>query len=369
GVDGRNGLDGAPGITTVVQIPGIPGKDGAPGQNGRPGVGFPGKNGVSGKNGTNGINGKNGVDVNPADLADLKALIVQQHATTRANVNATTTGLFSGLRSYIAAGNAALTALITLIATNTYVEKALALLTFAATVHNGLMLSNNLGQTLGTIIDQCVSLILPKGINGQPISISHVLGNATTDLIKNAIGAKNYAKISEEWAIANRIYQAGSNVFNQVGNAVGLLSSGLEMVGGNVGKIGNALKIWGVVGQHAYNTMNPQPNMHGKFFEFINTANAEASTIQMMVAIPIGLSAAAGAINSSIDQLALDINQKDPVDEHGNPIKDTQGRIIHYKPGVTVEDPTVTITAEAQSKADSTNIIAATIDDLFNAND
>ncbi|MHC5731956.1 MAG: hypothetical protein ACYTXY_49390, partial [Nostoc sp.] len=108
-----------------------------------------------------------------------------------------------------------------LIATNTYVEKALALLTFAATVHNGLMLSNNLGQTLGTIIDQCVSLILPKGINGQPISISHVLGNATTDLIKNAIGAKNYAKISEEWAIANRIYQAGSNVFNQVGNAVG----------------------------------------------------------------------------------------------------------------------------------------------------
>ncbi len=356
GLPGLNGLDG---VTTVVTLPGQRGDPGRDGNDGRPGVGFPGRNGV---------NGRNGVDAVPYNDASLRALILQQHSATRASVNATTTGLFGKLQAYIVGANAALTALITAIATNTYVEKALSLLTFAATIHNGLMLSNNLGQTLGTIVDQCVGLILPKGINGQPISISHVLGSATSDLIKNIIGA-NYNKISNEWAAANRIYQAGSNVFNQVGNAVGLLSSGMEMIGGNVGKIGNALKIWGVVGQHAYSTMNPQPNMHGKFFEFINTANAEASTIQMMVAIPIGLSAAAGAINSSIDQLAIDVNQKDPLDKDGNPLTDTQGRIIHYTPGITVQDPTVTMQAEAQSKADSTNIIAATIEDLFNAND
>jgi hypothetical protein len=181
-------------------------------------------------------------------------------------------------------------------------------------MHNALMLSNNLAQTLGTIINQCVGLILPKGINGQPININNVIGGVVTDLIKNAIGADNYTTISNDWAKANRIYQAGVNTFNQVGNAVGLLSSGLEMIGGNVGKIGNALKIWGVVGQHAYSFMNPQPNMKGKFFEFINTATADANTIQMMVAIPIGMSAAAVGINDSIAALNKQLDQEDPKD-------------------------------------------------------
>ncbi|MHC5717466.1 MAG: hypothetical protein ACYTX0_36470 [Nostoc sp.] len=231
------------------------------------------------------------------------------------------------------------------------------------------MLSNNLAQTLGTIINQCVALILPKGINGQPININTVLGTAITDLLKNVIGTDNYETISEDWAKANRIYQAGVNVFNQVGNAVGLLSSGLEMIGGNIGKIGNALKIWGVVGAKAYAFMNPQPNMKGTFFNFINTATADANTIQMMVAIPIGISAAATGINDSIGALTKQLDQTDPVDANGHPILQRDGTPLKYEPGITVPDPVKTTQAQAQAQADSTNIIAATIDDIFNAND
>ncbi|MEH2031322.1 MAG: hypothetical protein V7K67_16935 [Nostoc sp.] len=355
GRDGRNGLDGAPGAN------GIPGTVGAEGRPGLPGL--PGRNGI------NGINGKDGKDVNPADLAGLRALIVTQHAQTRANINGTTAGLFGKLQAFVAAGNTAITGLMTAIATNTYVEKALAVMTFAVTVHNALMLSNNLAQTLGTIINQCVALILPKGINGQPINITSVIGGAVNDVIKNVIGADNYTTISNDWAIANRIYQAGSNVFNQVSNAVGILSSGLEMIGGNVGKIGNALKIWGVVGQHAYSFMNPQPNMKGKFFDFINTASADANTIQMMVAIPVGLAAAGVAINDSTAAFAKVLDQTDPVDEHGQPLRNPDGSIKKYVPGLTVPEPTVTTASAAKAQADSTNIIQATIDDIFNAND
>ncbi|MEH1779840.1 MAG: hypothetical protein V7L26_12130 [Nostoc sp.] len=358
GIPGKQGIQGIPGkdgITTVVTLPGVPGQKGDKGDPGLPGI--PGKN------------GKDGKDVNPADLAGLKALIVQQHAETRANINTTTTGLFGRLQAFVAAGNAAITGLMTAIATNTYVEKAMQLLTLAATLHNAAMLSNNLAQTLGTIINQCVGLILPKGINGQPINIGQVLGSEIQLLIENAIGHDNYTTITTDWAKANRIYQAGVNVFNQVGNAVGLLSTGLEVIGGNVGKIGNALKIWGVVGQHAYSFMNPQPNMKGKFFDFINTATADANTIQMMVAIPIGLSAAAVGVNDSIAALHKALDQEDPKDEHGNPILDANGQPLKYQPGVTVPDPTKTVAAQEQAQADSTNIILATVDDIFNAND
>jgi hypothetical protein len=89
----------------------------------------------------------------------------------------------------------------------------------------------------------------------------------------------------------------------------------------------------------------------------------------MMVAIPIGMSAAAVGINDSIAALNKQLDQEDPKDQHGNPILDTNGQPLKYQPGITVPDPTKTIAAQAQAQADSTNIIAATIDDIFNAND
>ncbi|MEH2053338.1 collagen-like triple helix repeat-containing protein, partial [Nostoc sp.] len=167
GIPGRQGIpgrDGLNGVTTVVTLPGTPG--------------IPGRDGRDGTNGINGRDGRNGVDVNPADLGSLRALIVQQHAQTRQNINTTSQGLVAGVKGFFTTQLAGITALITAIANNTYIEKALSVLTFAATVHNGLMLSNNLAQTLGTVIDQVLGFILPKGLDGNPISIGSVLGKA-----------------------------------------------------------------------------------------------------------------------------------------------------------------------------------------------
>ncbi|OYD93136.1 hypothetical protein CDG76_20805 [Nostoc sp. 'Peltigera membranacea cyanobiont' 210A] len=307
--------------------------------------------------------------MNPADVASLRALIVAQHAATRTSINSTTSGLVGGVKTFFTAQLAGLTTLITAIATNTYVEKALSVLTFAATMHNALMLSNNLAQTLGTIIDQVLGFILPKGLDGNAISINNVIGKAVHEIIADTIGEANYQEISQDWAKANRIYQAGVNVFNQVGNAVGLVTAGMEVIGGNVAKIGNGLKIWGVLGEKVYGWMNPQPNFKGKFFNFINTATAEANTIAMMVAIPIGISAAAIEINSSVGAVKKELDQEDPKDKDGHPITDKLGNPLKWEPGVTVPDPTKTVLAQEQAKADSKNIIQATLEDIFDGGD
>lgn len=351
GINGRNGTNGLSGITTIVQIPGQPG---APG---RPGVGIPGRNGI------------NGVNVNPADIASLRALIITQHAATRTNINATSTGLVSGVKLFFTTQLAGITGLITAIATNTYVEKALAVLTFAATMHNAFMLSNNLVQTLGAIIDQVLGLIVPKGLDGAPISIGNVLGKVAHEIVADTIGEANYKEMTEDWAKANRIYQAGANVFNQIGNAVSTITTGLEMVGGNIGKIGNALKFWGVLSEKAYSWMNPQPNFHGRFFNYINSAQEGANSIAAMVAIPVAISAAAIEVNNNIGIIQKELDQEDPKDIHGNPQRDKNGNIIRYQPGVTVPEPTKTVLAAEQAKADSKNIFLATIDDLFDGSD
>ncbi|MEI1375986.1 hypothetical protein PQG02_06950 [Nostoc sp. UHCC 0926] len=403
GLPGRDGRNGRDGVTTVIQAPGTPGRQG---DRGLPGLsGLPGR---SGRNGIDGKPGKDGRDVNPADLAGLRAFIAAQHTQTRA----AGTALHSATRTFILtpimavvtpilvlcqkifdivskATDAAQLALLTIInnklgvqvvgglsgfiktiAENTYVEKAVALMTFAVTVHNGFMLSNNLTQTLGTIINQCVGFILPKGIDGTPIDISKVIGKAIEDIIKDAIGVDNYTTISEDWAKANRIYQAGVNVFNQLSNMMSLLQSGMEYIGGNVGKIGNALKIWGVVGEKAYAFMNPQPNMQGQFFTFLNAANDKLNTVMMMIAIPIGVKEAITGVNDSVGTFQKSLDQQDPKDENHQPIPDTKhGGFVKYQPGMVAPTATVTEKVNAQAKADSTNIIQATLEDIFNAND
>ncbi|MEH2071116.1 MAG: hypothetical protein V7K47_23655 [Nostoc sp.] len=167
--------------------------------------------------------------------------------------------------------------------------------------------------------------------------------------------------------IQNRIYQAASNVFNQVTQLGGLITTGLEVVGGNLGKIGNALRKGGVLLENAYGYMNPQPNLQGKFFSFINTANEKLSSIAVVVAISIAFKDVLGGISSSTADLKREISQ--PKDEHGNPIKDTDGSIIHYKPGIEVPTPIVEEAKREQVKADSTNFLELVLEDIFDGGD
>ncbi|MEH2437368.1 MAG: hypothetical protein V7K25_24560 [Nostoc sp.] len=400
GLQGIQGIPGRDGITTVVTLPGTPGRQG---ERGLPGIsGLPGRNG---RDGLPGKDGKDGKDVNPGDLAGLKALIIQQHTQTRLNSTTQHTTTRARILTPILAAFAPIVALlkqiydivskfsdaaqlallniinnklgkqvtgglsqfIETIAKNTYVEKALSVLTFAVTVHNAFMLSNNLAQTLGTVIDQCLSFIAPKGIDGQPITIGDALGKLAHEIIADTIGEANYTKITEEWALANRIYQATTNVFNTIGNAVAVITSGMEVIGGNIAKVGNALKIWGVLGERAYSWMNPQPNLQGKFFNHLTGATDALNTINAVVAVPLAVTQAVIEVNSARTALQQSLNQEDPKDKNGQPLRDALGNPLKYEPGVTVPDPTKTILAEEQAKADSTNILVATIDDLFDA--
>ncbi|BAY74176.1 hypothetical protein NIES25_05860 [Nostoc linckia NIES-25] len=405
GFDGRIGPQGVPGITQIIQIPGIPGRNGRDGFNGLSGrQGPPGRDG---RDGINGINGRNGVDAVPYNDAGLRAFIAAQHAGTRANSTAqhttTRTTILTPIMTALAAilallkqiydavvavSNAAILALlnvinnklgnqvlggisglITRIAQNSYLDKVLQVLTFAATMHNALMLSNQLGQTLIMIIDQVLGFILPKGIDGNPINFSEVLGKAVHEIIADTIGEANYTTLSEAWQKANRIYQAASNVFNQVTQLGGLITTGLEVIGGNLGKIGNALRKGGVLLENAYAYMNPQPNLQGKFFSLLNTANEKLSSIAAVVAIPIAFKEVLSGINSSTADLKREISQTDPKDENGNPIRDADNNIIHYKPGVEVPTPIVEEAKGEQAKADSTNFADLALEDIFDGGD
>ena len=388
GEQGVKGLDGAPGVSLVVQIPGTPGRDGI---NGRDGFsGFPGRPG------RDGTPGKNGVDAVPYNDAGLKAFIAAQHSVTRTSilqpimavlipVYLVCKQIFDVVKNLSSAAMLALLNIINnklgiqvvggisgfmeAIAKNTYIEKALSVLTFAATMHNALMLSSNIGQTFIMIVDQVTGLILPKGVDGTPINFSEVLGKAVHEIIADTIGEANYKELSEDWQKVNRIYQAASNVFNQVSNLGSVVIAGLEVVAGSVSKIGNALRQWGAVGESAYNFMNPQPNLKGKFFEKLNLTGEKLQAIALVVAVPIALKAALDDTEQSVADLKREIAQIDPKDKDGNPMVDSKGQVIHYKPGLEVPVPIVEEKKALQAKADSNNFLELVLDDIFDGGD
>ncbi|MFN6487908.1 MAG: hypothetical protein RMY33_034155, partial [Nostoc sp. DedQUE03] len=334
GKQGERGLQGIPGkdgVTTVITLPGVPGRDG--------------KNGI---NGLPGKNGRDGKDVNPTDIASLRALIISQHAATRTNINATSTGLVNGVRVFFTTQLAAITTLITTIASNTYVEKALAVLTFAATMHNALMLSNNLGVTLGGIINTVLGLILPKGLDGTPIDIFAILNTTIEALITNAVGADNYVKLKAEFAAANRIYQATINIFNALQNAQNAIMNGLEVIGGQLAKVANALKGFNVVGEKAYEFFNPQPNFHNRTIMALEQAQETANTIETVIQIPVSI---VDARNQIVD---ADNEFKAAIKGDKNPDGSDK------TPGITIEEHKPT-----KDEFDLGAVISGGFDDIF----
>ncbi len=167
-------------------------------------------------------------------------------------------------------------------------DRALSVLTFAATVQNHLMLSRDIGTTLLGAFSNVLSLIGLKNDDGQAYDLGSVINSSIENLIKGIVGAENYAQLSETWAKANRIYQATTNVLNSFQQLSSTILSGMELIAGNNSKIGNALKKAGMVLETAYGWMNPQPKFN-RVTQALEKLQAGASTIQMVTQAPLDI--------------------------------------------------------------------------------
>ncbi|QLE54837.1 hypothetical protein FD725_26635 [Nostoc sp. TCL26-01] len=229
-------------------------------------------------------------------------------------------------------------------------DRVLNLLITAATIHNAFQLSNDIAVTLGSALGNILQLIGIKNDEGGAIDIGQLINGTVENLVKGVIGAENYKEMSLAFAKANRIYQASSNVLNSFTNIGHTITNGLEIVGGQNGKIGNALKTWGIVGEKAYEWMNPNPNYHSRMLNFFQNAQQGASTIQQVTQVPLDIIQAATEFNNSTTEVIKAVTQDE-----------------NTKDGANVGDAKKV--KESQQIAKTSSIGASiTKDDLFNAN-
>jgi hypothetical protein len=163
-----------------------------------------------------------------------------------------------------------------------HLDRALNILIWWQTLHNGYMLSSNLGQTLFSTISNVLAVIGIKDAEGQPLNIGEILGGTIENIAKSALGVDTFNGIKAQWKRYNRIYQAAANLFNTLQSIGYSILSALEVVGNYVASIGNALRRAGEVMENAYNWMNPTPNFQNRFFTFIDNAENFVQSIDQV---------------------------------------------------------------------------------------
>ncbi|MFM6269781.1 MAG: hypothetical protein ACKPFA_25260, partial [Dolichospermum sp.] len=193
---------------------------------------------------------------------------------------------------------------------NTIVDRVLSTLTLAATLHNAVHLSSNIGQTLLSAIENVLSFFGLKDGNGQPYNISEFISGSLNQFFEAVLGKATVDNFKMSWAQFSRIYQAGTHAVNSILQMGDTTINALNTVSGQNAHIGNALKSSGVVIESAYKWMNPTPNFGNPILSKLQGLEDTASTIQMITEQPLAVKAAKDEIDSSFEELKKSLGQE-----------------------------------------------------------
>lgn len=190
------------------------------------------------------------------------------------------------------------------------VDRFLNLLTFAATVHNATQLSSNIAITLIQTMQNVLDTFGLKDANGESYSLSQLIGNSIENFLKSVLGASTVESFKTTWAQYSRIYQAGANLFSSLMSMGDSITQGLQVIGAQTGKIGNALRAWGVVSEKAYSWMNPTPNFSNPLLTKLNSLEETASMVENVSQQPLNVKLAKEELEASSKALADSLEQK-----------------------------------------------------------
>ncbi|WP_332863844.1 hypothetical protein [Pannus brasiliensis] len=142
------------------------------------------------------------------------------------------------------------------------VDRALNIIGVAASIHNAVMLSRNVGTTLGAVISNVLGIFGVKDPEATTDKIGEIINGTIENLVKSIVGAENYESLTKTWASANRIYQAATNIYQMMTDSTYAIAEGLGKLGERTGKIGNALKASGILLENTLEWLDENSNIH-----------------------------------------------------------------------------------------------------------
>lgn len=144
-------------------------------------------------------------------------------------------------------------------------DKVLNLLTFIGVMHNVSMLSRDVGETFLQLVSQALQAVGIRDEEDNLIDVQEVVGDSIEMLLRRVFGNAIYEGVGEAWNKANRIISSASAIIWTVRSIADSSLDLMEWIGENTGRIGNALKRWGVVGERSYPWMSESAQAQSRF--------------------------------------------------------------------------------------------------------
>ena len=214
------------------------------------------------------------------------------------------------------------------------VVRILNIMSTIASLHNAAMLSRNLAQTLGdatstmiTAIGRITGVMSPE----ESIDVNQLIGEAFNDFMKSALGEDVWNGTKENWTKANRILTSASQIVWTIRNIGDSARAIGEWTAENTGKIGNALKKWGVVGERAYPYMAENVTARTAFQKRLDDFRAgvdnledAASSLQSVAGESISIMDEAQQLKTQWDEFGNHVKAAEPKQrDDNNPVKNS----------------------------------------------
>lgn len=151
----------------------------------------------------------------------------------------------------------------------TLIIRVLNTLSTIASVHNMIMLSRNLATTAGDATSAVINAI--GRISGvidkdqELIDVNEIVGKEFNKFMEEALGKELWTGTKITWKKYSSIYSSASMMLMNVRSMMDSARSIAEWTAQNTGRIGNALKRFGVVGDNAYPWMSESVGSKNKF--------------------------------------------------------------------------------------------------------
>lgn len=141
---------------------------------------------------------------------------------------------------------------------NQVVDRTLAVMNLATNIHNAALLTRDIGETLGSVVDNVINLTPLRFTNseGSQVQFTDFIGTNFRAFMISVLGAENYLSLVLNWQKASMILNSAAQVLNTTQSMIDPISSAVEYGMGNVSKIGNSLREDGVVSENAYPAMD-----------------------------------------------------------------------------------------------------------------
>jgi hypothetical protein len=151
----------------------------------------------------------------------------------------------------------------------TLIIRVLNTLSTIASIHNMMMLSRNLAQTAGDATSAVINAI--GRISGtidkdqELIDVNTILAKTTDKFFEEMLGEATWKSTKKTWNQYSAIYSSAAMITQTVRGMADSAKSVAEWTANNTGRIGNALKKFGAVGENAYPWMSENVASQSKF--------------------------------------------------------------------------------------------------------